>query len=53
MNSLIRSERLIRLLRPLSLAVGLIMVLAGLLRDEARFVWLRAIQICLGCIGIG
>jgi hypothetical protein len=40
-------------LRRLILAVGLVLLLTGLLRGEARLVLLRAIQICLGCIGIG
>ena len=32
---------------------ALVLLLIGLLRDETRFVWQRAVQICLGCIGIG
>ncbi len=35
------------------LASGIALLLLGLLRGEARLVLQRAIQICLGCIGIG
>ncbi|NLO37429.1 MAG: hypothetical protein GX112_13910 [Clostridiaceae bacterium] len=34
-------------------AVTALALLVGLLRDETRLVLQRAIQICLGCIGIG
>ena len=34
-------------------AFGAALLLIGLLRGEARLVLQRAIQICLGCIGIG
>ena len=37
----------------LVLIVGSLLFVFGLLRGEAHSVWLRAVQICLGCIGIG
>lgn len=40
-------------IRQLVFAAGVVLLLAGLLRGEARLVLQRAIQICLGCIGIG
>lgn len=39
--------------RWLYLVFGAALLLIGLLRGEARLVLQRAIQICLGCIGIG
>ncbi|MDD2442699.1 MAG: CD1871A family CXXC motif-containing protein [Eubacteriales bacterium] len=39
--------------RALLFALTAIALLVGLLRDETRLVLQRAIQICLGCIGIG
>lgn len=39
--------------RWLVLAAGLCLVLAGVWRQEYSMVLARAIQICLGCIGIG
>ena len=37
----------------LVLIIGSLLLVFGLLRGEAHSVWLRAVQICLGCIGIG
>ncbi|MDW7657965.1 MAG: CD1871A family CXXC motif-containing protein [Bacillota bacterium] len=41
------------LTRRFVMASGVALLLIGLLRGEARLVLQRAIQICLGCIGIG
>jgi len=35
------------------LACGLLMLLTGLLREENRIVLMKAVNICLECIGIG
>jgi len=37
----------------LVIVVGLLLLALGLVRGDAHQVWLRAVQICLGCIGIG
>ena len=37
----------------LPILIGIVLLAFGLLRGEAYQVWLRAVQICLGCIGIG
>ena len=36
-----------------ALVFAVLLLLIGILRGEARMVLQRAIQICLGCIGIG
>ncbi|MEA4887942.1 MAG: CD1871A family CXXC motif-containing protein [Clostridiaceae bacterium] len=35
------------------LSAGVLLLAIGLWRNETLFVWQRAVQICLGCIGIG
>ncbi len=35
------------------LFIGVVLLAAGLWRNEPLFVWQRAVQICLGCIGLG
>lgn len=37
----------------LVLLIGILFLILGLMRGEPYQVWLRAVQICLGCIGIG
>ena len=37
----------------LVIVVGFLLLALGLVRGDAHQVWLRAVQICLGCIGIG
>ncbi|MDD3930798.1 MAG: CD1871A family CXXC motif-containing protein [Eubacteriales bacterium] len=49
-RQLTRKDRQIRLL---ILAISVVCLTAGLLRQEPLRVLQRAIQICLGCIGIG
>lgn len=41
---------MLRLVLP---ALGLAMILFGLLRNEHLAVWAKAITICLECVGIG
>lgn len=36
-----------------AILLGALFLLLGLVRGEPYQVWLRAVQICLGCIGIG
>lgn len=43
----------IRTTRLVVICVGLALILAGLLREDALMLWRRATQLCLGCIGIG
>lgn len=40
-------------LRAALFAAAIIFILIGLLRNEVRVVLIRAIHICLSCIGIG
>ena len=40
-------------LRAVLFAAAIIFILAGLFRDEARIVFIKAVNICLECIGIG
>ncbi len=35
------------------LALGLLLVAAGLWRDETLTLWRKAVAICLECIGLG
>lgn len=39
--------------RILVMAVGLLLLIAGIWRDDVLMMWRRATQLCLGCIGIG
>ncbi|MBS5724874.1 MAG: thioredoxin [Clostridiales bacterium] len=41
------------LLQVLLIAAGVLAVAAGIYRDEVRTVLMKAIYICLECIGIG
>ena len=47
------SQKTITKLRFILLAVAVIFILVGLFRDEARIVFIKAVNICLECIGIG
>ncbi|NLM77656.1 MAG: hypothetical protein GX173_06165 [Ruminococcaceae bacterium] len=40
-------------IRYIGLLAAVFMLIAGMLRGEARLLLQRAVQICLGCIGIG
>ena len=40
-------------LRAVLFALALIFILTGLFRSEARIVFIKAVNICLECIGIG
>ena len=46
-------QKTINVLRAVLLAVAVIFILVGLFRDEARIVFVKAVNICLECIGIG
>jgi hypothetical protein len=37
----------------LVIVIGFLLLALGLVRGDAHQVWLRAVQVCLGCIGIG
>ena len=41
------------LLQVMLIAVGVLAVAVGIYRDEVRLVLMKAIYICLECIGIG
>ena len=47
------SQKSINILRVALLAVAVIFILVGWLRDEAEIVFIKAVNICLECIGIG
>jgi len=47
------SQKQTNVLRAILFAVAVAFILAGLLRGEAGSVFIRAIHICLECIGIG
>ncbi len=42
-----------KLLATIILSIGLIFIVAGILRGEASTVFQKATRICLECIGIG
>lgn len=42
-----------RQIATLVIVAAALLLLFGLLRGEAEFVWSRAVRICLECIGIG
>ena len=46
-------ERRIRLLRTALLAAGVLCVGIGVFRGEAEEVMIKAVNLCLECIGIG
>ena len=50
---LLMSQKQINVLRAVLFAVAVVFILVGLLRSEARSVFMKAIFICLECIGIG
>lgn len=43
----------IKTTRYLILGVGLLLFTAGIFRGDVLFLWRRATQLCLSCIGIG
>jgi len=43
----------LNILRAVLLAAAVVFILLGLLRNEAGVVFMRAIHICLSCIGLG
>ena len=47
------TQKATNVIRAVLLAVAIVFILAGLLRDEARIVFVKAVNICLECIGIG
>jgi len=47
------SQKSINAFRAVLLAVSVIFIWVGLLRDEASIVFYKAVNICLECIGIG
>ena len=46
-------QKQINALRAVLFAAAVIFIIVGLLRGEAGVVFIKAIFICLGCIGIG
>ena len=47
------SQKQTNALRVVLLTVAIVFILAGLFRDEAGVVLMKAVFICLECIGIG
>lgn len=46
-------KKLVLVLRIFSLVTGIVLIIAGIFREEAEEVFVKATRICMECIGIG